>query len=103
MRDLWFSVSRVPSDHVALQKAESRPWTNGLPCCGKRSRKTTTGSTRFWPAWNNRNEEKNDEQIDAYDRRRHIRGSDQALRRASRGGVPRPHGSEIAPAVVARS
>src|ERR1700751_2211188 len=102
MPDLLRAASRARSAHVVSQRAASTRWSNGWQCFEKCWSETTTGSTKFWPAWKNRKEEKKDEQIDPEDRRRHAHSRDQAFRRPSRGRVPSPHRSEISPKMVAR-
>src|ERR1700730_12176428 len=92
----------VRSALVGSQKRASKQCTNGWPCCERRWRKTMTGWTRFSPAWKKRKEEKNDEQDDVAHRGRFPRSRNQALRRASRGRLPRPHRSEAGSEMDAR-
>src|SRR5919108_1394341 len=108
MRDWWCAAWMARSALVASQRRASKPWTNGWRCCEELWKKTTAGWTCFWQAWNNqkkrkRREEKNDEQADFKDGRRHPRDSDPALRRTARSRVPRPHRSEAGPEMDAWS
>src|SRR5258706_11292412 len=61
-----------PLDANALCKLQVllhviKQWTNGLPCCERRWRKTMTGWTRFSPAWK---KEQSDAKVDVADARR---------------------------------
>src|SRR6267378_2776514 len=103
MRDSSFVESTARSALVVSQRPVSKRWTNGLQCCEKPCRKTTTGLMKFWPTWKKTKKEKRDEQTNVEDRRRYTCGSDQALRCAPRGRVPRPHGSETSPEMDAWS
>src|SRR5271157_39026 len=97
MRDSSFVESTARSALAVSQRPGLKRWTNGLQCCERPCRKTTTGLMKFWPAWNRIKKEKRNEQTNAENRRRYTRGSDQALRSASRGRVPGPYRSEINP------
>src|SRR3989442_15441251 len=103
MRDSLFVESRAPSARVVSQRPVLKRWINGLQCCEKPCRKTTSGWKRFWPRWNNTKKGKHDEQDDAEHRRRYTRGGEKAVRRASGGCVPGAHGPEINPEMVAGS
>src|ERR1700688_4815683 len=103
MRDLSFAELRVRSVLVVSRMPVLKRWTNGLQCCEKPLRQTTTGWTKSWPGWKNTRKEKSDEQDDAEDRRRYPRDCDQALRCATRSRVPRPYRSENNPEMVAWS
>ena len=46
-----FAVSTARVAHAGWQKPASRRWISGWQCCVKPWRKTTTGSTTFWPRW----------------------------------------------------
>src|SRR5947209_5912220 len=84
------------------RRAVSRQWTSGLRCCARRSRKTTTGSTMFWPRWNTERKEDRNEQTDIEERRRYTHRGDQALRRGTRGCLSRAYRSDAGSEMDAR-
>src|SRR5579864_2048729 len=95
------AASRVRSALAVSQKVVLKPSINGWRCCATSCSKITSGLTQFWPAWNSGKKERNDEQVDADDRRRHARGCDKALRGSAAGRVSGPHRTGTDPEMVA--
>src|SRR5665213_161582 len=103
MPDSLFAGWTAQSVRAVWQRMVLKGWIDGLACCEMPWRTITVGSTKFWPARKNAKKEKNNEQNDAEDGRRYACGRDEALRRASGGGVPRAHRSGINSEMDARS